>query len=76
MLETGPELAVQVLVVGSLLRCTEKPRGSLKWARFYPEDVGDQIQFWPPRASCRRLARNRHRLLQRRARKAQRAAVE
>lgn len=47
MLETGSELAVQALVVGPLLRCTEKPRGSLKWARFYPEDAGDPIQFSP-----------------------------
>lgn len=57
MLETGAELAVQASVVGSLLRCTEKPWGSLRWARFYPEDVGDQIPFWPPRAGCRGLAR-------------------
>lgn len=57
MLERGAELAVQVLVVGSLLRSTEKPWGSLNWARFYPEDVRDQIQFWPRGANCRGLAR-------------------
>jgi len=57
MLETGAELAMQVLVVGSLLMCTEKPCSSVKWARLYPEDAWDQIWFWPPRASCRGPAR-------------------
>lgn len=54
MLETGAELAVQALVVGFLLRCTEKPWGSLRWARFYPEDVGDRIPFWPPQGRLQR----------------------
>lgn len=52
MLETGAELAVQALVVGSLLRCTEKPWGSLRWARlFYPftlRTLGIEFPFGPP----------------------------
>lgn len=47
MLETGAELAVQALVVGFLLRCTEN-------LRFYPEDIGDRIPFWPPQGRLQR----------------------